>query len=178
MPTKKILLVLIIIASLTGCKSKKNNTPTTTVSEAKKRFEIVNKALVQKDQERILAYIERYKLDGMQENKAGLYYLIWGDANGNKVKEGDIVLINYKIELLDGTLCYNTFSDNTPIEFMVSKGGVEAGLEMAILMMKAGQKGKFIMPPHLGHGLSGDNDKIPPMAVLVFDIELLAVSES
>lgn len=178
MLANKLLFFIIIIASLTGCKSKKNNAPNTTVSEAKKKFEIVNKALVQKDKERISAYIERHKLDGMQENQSGLYYLIWGNENGNKVKKGDIVLINYKVELLDGTLCYNTFADNKPIEFMVSKGGVEAGLELAILLMHQGQKGKFIMPPHLAHGLLGDNDKIPPMAVLVFDVELLAVIES
>ena len=57
----------------------------------------------------------------------------------------------------------------------MGKGGVESGLEMAVLLMKDGQKGKFILPPHLGHGLIGDNDKIPPLAILVFDIELLAV---
>lgn len=142
MPAKNLFILIAIIACLTGCKSKNSSAPKTTVGEAKKKFEIVNKALVQKDKERILAYIERHKLDGMHENKSGLYYLIWGKISGSKVKEGDIVLINYKVELLDGTLCYNTFTSNSPKEFMVSKGGVEAGLEMAVLMMYPGQIGR------------------------------------
>ena len=178
MHAKTLLLTITIIVCLASCKNNNSRTPISSFRETKKKFEIVNKALVQKDKERILAYIERHKLEGMQENKSGLYYLIWGEKIGNKVKEGDIVLINYKIELLDGTLCYNTFTENTPKEFMVSKGGVEAGLELAILLMHQGQKGKFIMPPHLAHGLLGDNDKIPPMAILVFDVELLSVIES
>jgi FKBP-type peptidyl-prolyl cis-trans isomerase len=113
----------------------------------------------------------------MEENKSGLYYLVWGDPNGPKVQTGDIVVINYKVSMLDGTELINTEKEK-PLEFLVGKGGVEAGLEMAVLLMQQGQKGKFILPPHLGHGLLGDNDRIPPMAVLVFDVELLLVIES
>ncbi|MDX9846944.1 MAG: FKBP-type peptidyl-prolyl cis-trans isomerase [Tenuifilaceae bacterium] len=174
---KRLLFISIIIISFASCKNRVNDSPNTPVSEAKKKLEIVNKALVDKDRERIKAYIERHKLEGMEENKSGLFYLVWGKSSGPKVKDGDIVFISHKITLMDGTLCYQSTEEN-PKEFLVGKGGVEAGLEMAILMMAQGQKGKFILPPHLGHGLLGDNDKIPPMAILVFDVELLLVIAS
>jgi FKBP-type peptidyl-prolyl cis-trans isomerase FkpA len=171
------LLAIALLLSLLGCTNSGNKQPKTSYSEAKKKFETVNKALVDRDREKIDAYIQRHNLVGMQENKAGLYYLIWGEPNGPKAKLGDIVVIDYKITLLDGTLCFDSKVEK-PKDFLVGKGGVEAGLEMAILLMQQGQKGKFIMPPHLGHGLLGDNDKIPPLAVLVFDVELLLVIES
>lgn len=172
-----VFLFLMLILLFSACKSKRDNHSKKSLSEAKHKFEVVNRALVDKDKERIEAYIERYKLSDMKENKAGLYHLVWGEPTGPQVKTGDIVVISYKISMLDGTELHST-EDNEPLEFLVGKGGVEAGLEMAILLMKQGQKGKFIMPPHLGHGLLGDNNRIPPMAVLVFDVELLTVIES
>lgn len=171
----KIILVLIAIFVLVGCRQKTNdNAKVLNPNEARKQLEHLNRLLVEKDKEQIEAYIERQQLVGMQENKAGLFYLVWGESTGEQVETNDIVVLNYKITLLDGTECYNTKSSK-PKEFLVGKGGVESGLEMAVLLMKDGQKGKFILPPHLGHGLIGDNDKIPPLAILVFDIELLTV---
>lgn len=177
MTIRLIFVALLIFLSTSACRNKNGNTPKTTVSEAKKRLEVVNRALVDKDKERIEAYISRHRLEGMKENKSGLYYLVWGEPKGPKVKTGDIVVVSYKVSMLDGTELINTENEK-PLEFLVGKGGVEAGLEMAVLLMQLGQKGKFILPPHLGHGLLGDNDRIPPMAVLVFDVELLQVIES
>ncbi|MDD3567772.1 MAG: FKBP-type peptidyl-prolyl cis-trans isomerase [Bacteroidales bacterium] len=174
---RKVAIILFVTIATAACKNRPNNLPKTPVSEAKKKFEVVNRALVDKDRERIEAYISRHRLEGMEENKSGLYYLVWGEGHGPKAKAGDIVLISYKISMLDGTELYSSETDK-PKEFLVGKGGVEAGLEMAILHMQQGQKGKFILPPHLGHGLLGDSDRIPPMAVLVFDVELLAIIES
>jgi len=42
--------------------------------------------------------------------------------------------------------------------------------------MRVGDKAKFIVPSHLGHGLSGDFEKIPPLTTLVIDLELVALS--
>jgi FKBP-type peptidyl-prolyl cis-trans isomerase len=160
-----------------SCNENHNKSQTTSVPDAKKKLEQVNKTLVDKDKEAIEAYISRHKLEGMEENKSGLFYLVWGDSLGPKVKTGHVVVLNYKISLLDGTKCYSSNQDK-PKEFLVGHGGVEAGLEMAVLLMHEGQKGKFIMPPHLGHGLLGDNEKIPPLAILVYDVELLMVIEN
>lgn len=172
---KNIILALVAILAFAGCKQTGNgHTKALNPTETKKRLEHVNRLLVVKDKEQIEAYIERQQLDGMQENKAGLFYLVWGEPTGEQVETNNIVVLNYRVSLLDGTECYST-KKGMPKEFLVGQGGVESGLEMAILLMKEGQKGKFILPPHLGHGLIGDNDRIPPLAILVFDIELLTV---
>jgi FKBP-type peptidyl-prolyl cis-trans isomerase len=41
--------------------------------------------------------------------------------------------------------------------------------------MKPGQKGKFILPPHLAYGLLGDEKMIPSRSIIVYDIEMLKV---
>ena len=170
------LLNLAIIIFFLGCRNQSENENHIPTSEVKKTLQNVNKALVDKDIEIIDAYIERHKLDGMQSNGAGLYYLVWGDSTGVRVTEGSVVQFNYKVSLLDGTLCYSS-KGNKPKEFLVGYGGVEAGLEMAVKLMHQGQYGKFILPPHLAHGLIGDNDKIPPRSIIVYDVHLLNVIE-
>ena len=170
-------LLFLTIVSLTCCKQGKDRgAPTTTVPEAKRKMEHINRVLVDKDKEKIEAYISRRNLDEMQKNKSGLFYMIWGEPNGPQVKTGSIVFLNFQVSLLDGTVCYSS-QDSKPLEFLVGQGGVESGLEMAVLLMQQGQKGKFILPPHLGHGLLGDLHKIPPLAILVYDVEVIEVIE-
>ena len=42
--------------------------------------------------------------------------------------------------------------------------------------MKVGEKRQLIIPPELGYGQTGA-DGVPPNSVLIFDVELLDVSE-
>lgn len=159
-----------------GCKERER-APNISVSEAKKRLNDINKGLVEKDREKIEAYIERHRLEGVEQNQAGLFYLVWGEATGPKVKSGDIVVFDFKITLLDGTLCYSSENDN-PKNFLVGYGNVESGLEMGMLLMHQGQRAKFILPPHLNHGLLGDGNMIPPRSIIVYDVHLLTIIEN
>ncbi len=144
------------------------------LGETKKALQEVNQALVEKDRELIQAYIDRHELKGMAENGSGLYYLVWGQGNGTPIKNGDVVTLEYTLSLLDGTICYTSKSQK-PKEFVVGYGGVESGLEMAMLLMQLGQSGKFILPPHLAHGLLGDQNKIPPRSIIVYDVRVINV---
>lgn len=165
------LLLIVSLMLLVACGNKGNKGENITLSEAKNRLQNVNKALVDKDKELIDAYIERHKLQNVQNNGAGLFYLIWGETADSLIKNGDFVSLDYKITLLDGTLCYSS-ENSKPKEFVVGYGGVEAGLEMAMLLMRKGQRGKLILPPHLAHGLLGDNGKIPPRSIIVYDVRV------
>ena len=59
--------------------------------------------------------------------------------------------------------------------FVVGKGGVESGLEEVVKYLHAGDNARFILPPHLAHGNFGDGKKIPPGAILLYELKLLAV---
>jgi FKBP-type peptidyl-prolyl cis-trans isomerase len=51
-----------------------------------------------------------------------------------------------------------------------------AGFKEAMLEMKAGDKWRIFVPPHLGYGSQGSGP-IPPNSNLVFDLEMLPLSE-
>jgi FKBP-type peptidyl-prolyl cis-trans isomerase FkpA len=135
----------------------------------------INKYLVKKESEIIESYVKRLGWD-MNETESGLWYEIYHEGSGKKAHSGLEATITYTVELLDGTLCYEITNEN-PKTFLIGQGGVESGLEEGILLLQEGDKARFIMPPHLAHGLIGDDNKIPARATIIYDLTLISLSE-
>lgn len=171
---KSAIFLLFLLLCLASCTEKKEHLEE---KEFKQKFgeQLVktNKYLVKKDQEAIESYVKRHNWN-MQVTGSGLYYEVYFKGSGNKAETGNQATINYKISLLDGTVCYSS-ETRGPKTFRISQGGVESGLEEGILMLNTGSKARFIMPPHLAHGLVGDDDKIPPRSIIVYDVELVKI---
>jgi FKBP-type peptidyl-prolyl cis-trans isomerase len=130
-----------------------------------------NRIMVKKDEEKIRSYVRRNNMP-LQVSATGLWYAVDSVGLGGKAKTGQIATLKYKSFLIDGTPCYS--SDETgPKQFTIGQGGVESGLEEGILMLRKGDKATFIMPPHLAQGFTGDGDKIPQRAILVYEVELI-----
>ena len=100
--------------------------------------------------------------------------MIYEKGEGEKVEKDKVIEISYKVWLLDGTLCYSSDKDGVK-RFLVGSGGVELGLEQGVLFLQQGDKARFIMPPHLAHGLLGDEVMIPARSTIVYEVELLNV---
>jgi len=107
----------------------------------------------------------------MKETGSGLRYHIYEKGTGEKVVSGKTAVLNYTLRLLTGDVIYSSEKDGQKI-FRVGRGNVESGLEEAILLMRVGDKAILILPAHLGYGLLGDSNKIPPKCTLVYDVEL------
>jgi FKBP-type peptidyl-prolyl cis-trans isomerase FkpA len=135
----------------------------------------VNKYLVGKDADLIRSYAERRGWK-MTTTQTGLWYMIAQKGTGKAAVIGKMAEINYRISLLDGTLCYSS-EDLGPKKFKIGQGGVESGLEEGILLMHEGDKANFVMPPHLAYGLMGDEKKIPARAIILYEVELLKTSD-
>ncbi|MBN2521236.1 MAG: FKBP-type peptidyl-prolyl cis-trans isomerase [Bacteroidales bacterium] len=169
------LLFSILVFILYSCTSREKSENKNNIINDSKSLENINKFLVRKDAEAIQNYIERRKWK-METTESGLYYMIYRKGNGKPAKSGHMAFINYETGLLDGTVCYKSDS-LAPYSFIIGKGGIESGIEEGILLLKEGDRAKFILPPHLAHGLTGDNKKIPPRAVVVYDLELIKTEE-
>jgi len=164
----KILPYILIL--LFACCTNKSKQPDM-VPMSKENLIQANHGLVSIDQERIASYAERRQWN-MQTSKTGLWYQIYEHGTGDSARTGLIAHINYSVWLLDGTLCYT--SDSTGEKtFLIGQGGVESGLEEGILKMRIGDKARFIMPPHLAHGLLGDEKKIPARSTIVYQVDLI-----
>jgi len=134
----------------------------------------VNRMLVNQDQEKIKAYVDEIGWN-MNVTETGLWYGIYENGNGMKTETGMTVSLEYKLSLIDGRILYTSESMGPKI-FRIGQGGVESGLEEAILFLREGDRARLILPPHLAHGLTGDGNKIPARAIIVYDIKVLKLS--
>jgi FKBP-type peptidyl-prolyl cis-trans isomerase FkpA len=131
----------------------------------------VNRYLVKKEEIEINDLVRRYGWK-MEVSKSGLRSMIYVQGVGEPVVRGKLVTIRYEVKLIDGTLVYSSEQDGLK-QFTVGKGGIESGIEEGILLLKVGDRAKFILPSHLAFGLLGDDRQIPPKSTLIYDIEVV-----
>ena len=137
----------------------------------------LNKNLVVEEQIQIKLFLEMHKDWDITETGSGLQYYIYEHGTTDTIhtpEAGNIAEIEYVISLLDGAECYRT-EDNEYEEFIVDNSEIETGVQEGIKKLSIGDRAKLIIPSHLGHGLIGDKDKIPPLTTLVIDIYLTGI---
>lgn len=167
------LICMLFAICFFSCNQEKANDSQKKYSNKKQQLIEVNRILVKKDQQRIKGYLKRQNIE-MQATETGLWYTMEIVGAGRKAEDGKRATINYRISLLGGRECYSSMEDGSKT-FTIGRGGVESGLEEGILLMSEGGKALFIMPPHLAHGLPGDENRIPARATILYEVELLSI---
>ena len=61
------------------------------------------------------------------------------------------------------------------LEFVVGLHDVIKGMEQGVMLMRVGEKSRFVIPSELAYGKNGVGFVVPPHATLIFEIELLAM---
>jgi len=170
----KTQVFFVILLLLIACNNKEHRHNITT-RQAKKTLKGVNKYLAQDDEDVMVGYARRMGWD-MKIDSTGMLYQIYKKGSGEKAKKLKFITLNYTVSLLDGTICYS--SDSTGVlKFRILQGGKESGLEYGVLKLREGDKARFIMPPFLAHGILGDENKIPPRSIIIYNIEVLEVAD-
>src|SRR5437762_190528 len=110
---------------------------------------------------------------GVVTTETGLQYFVIKSGAGRSPKPTDVVRVHYQGMMLDGKV-FETTAGKDAAEFPVNR--VIPGWTEALQKMKAGDKWRLYIPPHLAYGPQGPpGGPIPPFATLIFDIELLDV---
>ena len=102
----------------------------------------------------------------------GLQYTVLTEGTGAMPGASDVVSVNYRGTLVDGTEFDSSYKRGQPASFPVN--GVIRGWTEALQLMKTGSKWKLFVPSELAYGESG-RPGIPPNSVLIFEVELLSV---
>lgn len=165
--------IILVIIAWAGCNPENRSTDPANPVEVKESIIKENREFVKEEDERIDKYIKRHKLD-MIKTSTGLRYQVYKKGEGEQAKTGQWARVNYTVKLLDGTEVYST-GEKGPESFLIGQDNVESGLHEGITYMHVGDKARFILPSHLAHGLTGDQDKIPPRSTIIYDVELLSL---
>jgi FKBP-type peptidyl-prolyl cis-trans isomerase FklB len=122
------------------------------------------------------AYLTANKAkEGVKATASGLQYKVITEGKGAAPKATDVVNVHYEGTLIDGTVFDSSYARGEPAEFPVN--GVIKGWVEGLQLMKTGAKYQFFIPADLAYGATPPRgSKIPPNAVLVFTVELLAVN--
>ncbi len=144
--------------------------------KVKDQFVKANQQVVIKESDEMDYYQKSHEMTFVKTNSGIRYYVYKPSTKGDSIKTDDVIKINYKVSLLNGTECYSSKIDG-PKEFVVGMENIEDGLHKAVLYLKSGDKALILIPSHLAHGLLGDSKKIPPMSPIVYDIEIISVKK-
>lgn len=115
------------------------------------------------------------KKPGVVALPSGLQYEIISEGSGPKPGATSKVTCHYHGTLIDGTVFDSSVRRGQPATFplnMVIKGWTE-GLQL----MPQGSKWRFFIPAQLGYGDRQVSAQIGPNSTLVFEVELLAISQ-
>ncbi|XP_076181377.1 peptidyl-prolyl cis-trans isomerase Fkb14 isoform X2 [Ptiloglossa arizonensis] len=95
-----------------------------------------------------------------------------------KSKIGEQLTMHYTGRLEDGVKFDSSLDRNQPFTFQLGMDQVIKGWDQGLLDMCVGEKRKLTIPPELGYGEKGAGNVIPGGATLLFDVELINISES
>ena len=110
---------------------------------------------------------------GAVKTASGLVYLSTSEGQGASPAATDVVKVNYKGMLTDGTKFDASADHGGPIEFPLNR--VIPCWTEGVQKMKVGGKAKLTCPSAIAYGARGAGGVIPPNATLVFEVELVAI---
>lgn len=164
-----------------GIKDALANKPQLTPDQVKDVMAQFEKDMEQKQKE----LGEKNKTEGakfLEENKkkpdvkttaSGLQYKLIKDGTGAQPKATDMVTVNYRGTLIDGTEFDSSYKRGQPATFPVN--GVIKGWTEALQLMKAGSKYQLFIPANLAYGERAMGPDIGPNSTLIFEVELQEV---
>ena len=103
-------------------------------------------------------------------------------GTGAEATAGKTISLNYTGWLYDGSktdlkgLQFDSSVGFQPLVFALGTGSVIEGFDRGATGMKVGGIRRIVIPPSLGYG-SARNNSIPASATLVFEVELLEVTD-
>lgn len=173
------LIFFLSLVTMISCKENQQKETNQSKSKVdnpdkyKQDLENANKIYQQNEAFQMDDYAKRNGWN-MKQTNSGVRYLIYQQGQGRKIENELIVRFNFRVNLLNEVICYDSKIEG-PKEIRMGHADVVSGLEEALLLMRVGDKAKVIIPSHLAYGWIGDSDKIPTRAVLIYDVEILKV---
>jgi len=108
------------------------------------------------------------------KTSSGLVYGELRAGSGATPRPSDVVKVNYRGTLIDGTEFDSSYKRNQPAEFPLDR--VVPCWTEGLQRMKVGGKARLVCPSEIAYGEEGSPPLIPGGATLIFEIELLGIS--
>jgi FKBP-type peptidyl-prolyl cis-trans isomerase len=114
------------------------------------------------------------KKEGVVKLPSGVQYKILKAGDGAKPMASDVVQVNYRGTVLDGTE-FDASAAGKPANLKLAQ--VIAGWKEALLLMPVGSKWQLYIPAKSAYGERGVGNAIGPNEMLIFDVELVGIQK-
>ncbi len=126
------------------------------------------------EKKKAIVFVEKMALEkGAEKLASGLVYFELTAGEGAMPVASDVVKVNYRGTLADGTEFDSSYKRGQPATFSLSE--VVPCFSQGISHMKVGGKARIVCPPHIAYGDRGMPPDIPGGAALIFELELLDI---
>lgn len=115
---------------------------------------------------------EKKDKNGYYTTPSGLKYKVIKEGKGKSPKATDVVTVNYEGKLTNGQVFDSSYQRGEPTSFPLNR--VIPGWTEGLQLMQEGATYEFYIPYQLAYGERGGGP-IPPMADLIFKVELIKV---
>jgi hypothetical protein len=116
-------------------------------------------------------------VEGTATNLASLRYVEIATGSGAAYGPGKRLTVHYTGWLTDGKKFDSSVDRKEPFEFVQGRRQVITGWDVGFEGMRVGGKRRLFVPYQLAYGEAGSGP-IPPKAELIFDVELVDVTEA
>lgn len=114
-------------------------------------------------------------LVGVQRYDDGLIIVSFEEPEGEKIQDGDWMVIHYTGKLTDGSKFDSSYDRAEPFRYKTPGSLIQGWLRGTAEMAK-GSRRRLIIPPALGYG-DRPVGPIPPGSTLVFDVECVFIEK-
>jgi FKBP-type peptidyl-prolyl cis-trans isomerase len=128
---------------------------------------------------------ENAKQPGVMVTESGLQYKIITQGTGRKPKKEEVAEINFVGKLTDGSVFTDTYHPKNPNDVakpaLIPIDRIPPGWSEGLMLMPIGSKYILYIPADLAFGEKGlvqnKQDIVPPNALLIMEIEMLALHD-
>lgn len=131
-----LLLALVIQACL------KEDDPNAEQNERKARQDI-----------QINQHLEENNITAEKDEEYGIYFVaLEENSGGTAIEQGDVVVVDYKLSKLDGTLIGESGEDSVRVRFDNNASYIPVSFYHGLRHMREGEKYRFYLPSQFGYG--------------------------
>ncbi|MFT3885522.1 MAG: hypothetical protein QM724_08860 [Flavobacteriales bacterium] len=132
-----------------------------------------NKELSEREDRDITDWVARQGV-AMVRTGTGVRYKLVRDVPGDTARPGQVAVIRFSVELLNGTVCYASRPGGTEA-FRIEHDNVESGLHEAIQHLSSGDSAVIVdpQPPGVRPGRGPGQD--PPRSTVIYRLGLVTL---
>jgi FKBP-type peptidyl-prolyl cis-trans isomerase len=169
----RLIHIILIVFLYAACRSGSEQEVNLPVNESviTEALIDINSYMVKRNHQHIVNFVKRSGWD-MNESPDGIWFEFLQENSGSRLRTGDNINIEYTLKLINGD---EPLGHNRVIRRNVTLGssGIVSGLSAGLNYMCPGDSARIIVPPYLAYGNFGDSDKIPPDAILIYNVKIL-----